>query len=186
MQRASIAATLTENDVPTDFVVDLINEIATCRGLLATFVQATTDRQVHTESDGAKRKWARKPGERDKLKGYFVGTNLKNRSAAELSEAAETILHQARLDTLPGVKPTDLTALNASLVAWKATNEAQAQAQNTATTSHSAADALSKSILDRRIEIQLAADKAFPYNDKANAAIRKEFGLPKNGPYSAT
>ena len=56
------------------------------------------------------------------------------------------------------MKPAELTALEAAIVSWKAANEAQAQ--NTATT-------------------------AFPYDDKANAAIRKEFSLPKNGPFSA-
>jgi hypothetical protein len=65
------------------------------------------------------------------------------------------------------VKPAELTALEAKIASWKAANEAQAQAQNTATTTHA------------------TADKAFPYDDKANTAIRREFGLPKNDPYSA-
>ena len=200
-QRPEVATALTAKDLATDFVVDLLSDISACRKLLATFVKATTDRQVHTETEaaqrmnlvvllqgvqnGAKRKWGRKPGQRDKLKGYFVGTTLKPLSFAQLSEAADTILEQAKLEALPGVTGGDLTALEEAIAAWKATNEAQAQAQNMATTAHTAADTLAGSIVDRRIEIQLAADTAFPYSDKANAAIRKEFGLPKNGPYSA-
>jgi hypothetical protein len=200
-QRATVAPALTAREVPTDFVVDLLNDIAACRALLATFVQETTDRQVHTETErtkrarlvlalqgvqnGAKRKWGRKPGEKDKLKAYYVGVTLRNLSTAELAEAADTILQQARLTTLPDVSAAELTALDAAIVAWKAANEAQALAQTTASTAHTSADALAKSILDRRIELQLAADKAFPYDETTNASLRKEFGLPKNGPYSA-
>lgn len=199
-QRPDVAAALEQKDLTPAFVTDLADDVATCRGHLARFVQATTDRQVHTERErglrlslvvalqavqsGAKRKWARTPGERDKLKGYFVGTTLKTLGFASLSEAADTILRQARLDSLPGVSAADLTGLESALTTWKATNEAQAQAQNTATVAHQAADALAKTILDRRLQLQLAADVAFPYDDKANAAIRKEFGLPKNGPFS--
>lgn len=200
-QRPEIAAALTAKELTPDFILDQQSDLAACRALLARFVQATTDRQVHTETErterrqlvlllqgvqtGAKRKWGRRAGERDKLKGYFVGTALKTMGFAELSEAAETILRQARLDTLPGVAPADLTALEAAMASWKATNQTQAQAQNAATTAHTAAEALAKGILDRRIETQLTADVAFPYDDPANAAIRKEFGLPKNGPFKS-
>ena len=179
-QRPEVATALTAKDLATDFVIDLLSDISACRGLLATFVQSTTNCQVHTETEaaqrrqlvvilqaiqsGAKRKWGRTPGERDKLKGYYVGTTLKPLSFAQLSEAADTILRQARLDALPGVKPADLTTLESAIAAWKATNEAQAKAQNAATTAHTAADTLAGSIVDRRIELQLTADTAFPYS----------------------
>ena len=196
--RPEVAAALAEKDLTAAFITDLSGNVATCRGHLATFVQATTDRQVHTEREkalrlslivalqavqsGAKRKWARTASQRDKLKGYFVGTTLKTLGFASLSEAADTILRQARPDSLPGVSTADLTGLESAITTWKAANEAQAQAQNAATVAHQAAESLAKTILNRRIQLQLAADVAFPYSDKASAAIRKEFGLPKNGP----
>lgn len=199
-QRPEVVTALAKRQLAARFTTDLLADIGRCRGFLATFVQSTTDRQVQTEAEktqrthlvlllqgvqsGAKRLWARKAGERDKLKGYYVGTTLKTLSFAELSVAAETILRQAKLDTLPGVTPADLTALETTLQSWKAVNEAQAQAQNGATTAHAAADLLAKGILNQRIELQLVADQAFPYNDSAHTAIRKEFGLPKNGPFS--
>lgn len=200
-QRPEIAAALAKKELTGAFVTDLLRTLGTCRAHLAQFVQATTDRQVHTEHEktlrlslvlglqavqsAAKRKWARTSGERDKLKGYFVGTNLKTLGFAPLSEIADTILRQARLDNLPGIAATDLAHLESAIGDWKAANEAQAQTQNTATVAHQAAEALAKTILSRRIELQLAADLAFPYHDKTNTAIRKEFSLPKNGPFSA-
>ena len=79
--RPEVAAALAEKDLTAAFITDLSGNVATCRGYLATFVQATTDRQVHTEREkalrlslivalqavqsGAKRKWARTASQRD-------------------------------------------------------------------------------------------------------------------------
>jgi len=41
-----------------------------------------------------------------------------------------------------------------------------------------------KSITDRRIHIQFAADVQWPASDKANARIRCEFQLPADRPFS--
>jgi hypothetical protein len=41
-----------------------------------------------------------------------------------------------------------------------------------------------KSITDRRIEIQLAAEAEWPSSNKANASIRTEFFLPPNRPFA--
>jgi hypothetical protein len=41
-----------------------------------------------------------------------------------------------------------------------------------------------KSITDRRIQIQLAADVQWPASDKANAPTRREFQLPADRPFS--
>jgi hypothetical protein len=42
-----------------------------------------------------------------------------------------------------------------------------------------------KSIEDRRVAIQLAADAEWPHIDPENAAIRKEFGLSPRTPFRA-
>lgn len=131
----------------------------------------------------AKRKWARSATEHSQLKAYYVGTTLKNLGFAGLAEAGDAILRQAQRDTLPGMTPEKLMALESALVTWKARNAAQSEAQNTATQAHTQTERLFREITTERIQLQLTADAAFPYGDKANGAIRTEFGLPKNGPY---
>ena len=42
-----------------------------------------------------------------------------------------------------------------------------------------------KSIEDRQVAIQLAADAEWPHRDTAHAAIRKEFGLSPRKPLHA-
>ena len=66
---------------------------------------------------------------------------------------------------------------------WKTHNATQSVAQNAATQAHSETERLFGEITTDRINLQLAADAAFPYTEKAYTAIRTEFGLPKNGPY---
>jgi hypothetical protein len=133
----------------------------------------------------AKRVWARSPTERGQLKAYYVGTALKALSFAALAEAADAIVRQARIDNLPGVTPQRLAALEQAISVWKGHNAAQSQAQTTASIAQQDITRLIAEITTARIQLQLAADTAFPYTDKANGPIRTELGLPKNGPYQA-
>jgi hypothetical protein len=48
---------------------------------------------------------------------------------------------------------------------------------------HFALNVLIKSINDRRRLVQFAADGEWPFDDAANAPIRREFGLPVNRPF---
>ncbi len=198
-RRESVADALLVEELPAGFTDALLAKIEACRGQLARYLSATADKQSATASEkelrlaligllqgvqtAAKRKWARSATEHSQLKAYYVGTTLKSLGFAGLAEAADAILRQARLDTLPGMTPEKLTALESAIVAWKARNAAQSEAQNTATQAHAEAERLFGEITTERIQLQLTADAAFPYGDKANAAIRTEFGLPKNGPY---
>ena len=198
-KRESVSAALLVEELPAGFADALLAKVGACRMQLATYLSATGDKQSATASEtelrqaligllqgvqtAAKRKWARSATEHSHLKAYYVGTTLKSLGFAGLAEAADAILRQARLDTLPGVTPEKLTALESAIVAWKARNAAQSEAQNTATQAHREAERLFGEITDERIQLQLTADAAFAYADKANGAIRTEFDLPQNGPY---
>lgn len=198
-KRESVSAALRTEELPAGFADALLNKITACRGQLASYLSATADKQSATAREketrlaltgllqgmqtAAKRKWARSTTERSHLKAYYVGTTLKSLGFAGFAEAADAILRQARLDTLPGVTPEKLTALESAITQWKAHNATQSAGQNAATVAHSETERLFGEITDERIQLQLTADAAFPYGDKANGAIRVEFGLPKNSPY---
>ena len=200
-QRESVAAALTSEEFPPALTAALGGKIEACRAQLAVYLSATTERQTETARENtlrlvligllqgvqtaAKRKWARSATEQSHLKGYFVGVTLKTMGFAALSEAADAILRQARQDALPGITPEKLTALSDAIALWKGHDAAQSAAQNAATQAHTEAERLFGEITTERIQLQLAAEAAFPHTEKANAAIRVEFGLPKNGPCKA-
>ncbi len=56
-------------------------------------------------------------------------------------------------------------------------------AQPDATDERTDLTVLVKTATDARITIQFAADAEYPYTTKANAAARKEFQLPADGPF---
>jgi hypothetical protein len=63
-----------------------------------------------------------------------------------------------------------------------ATNSTQTGSQSDATTARTALDGMVKAIMDKRIAVQYAADAEWPYTNKANAGIRREFFLPPDHP----
>ena len=200
-KRPEIATPLAAEALPAGFADSLLAQTALCRAAIATHLSATADRTSATAQEktvrlaligllqgvqsAAKRLWGRSATERGQLKAYYVGTALKALSFATLAEAADAIVRQARVDNLPGVTPERLAALEQALSVWKGHNAAQAQAQNTASVAQQEITRLVAEITTARVQLQLAADSAFPYTDKANGPIRTEFGLPKNGPYQA-
>ncbi len=197
--RESIAPSLLAEELPPRFAAQLLQKVTTCREQLARHLSATADKQSATASEktlrlsligllqgvqtAAKRKWARSATEKSHLRAYYVGTTLKTLGFASLAEAADAILRQAQTDALPGVGAEKLAALALAIETWKAKNADQSESQNAAMRAHGETERLFGEITTERIQLQLAADAAFPYLDKANAAIRTEFKLPKNGPY---
>jgi hypothetical protein len=199
--RASVAPSLVAEELPASFATKLLEKVVAGRQQLALYLGATADKQSATASEkilrlaligllqgvqaAAKRRWTRSATEKSHLKAYYVGTTLKALGFAGLAEAADAILRQAHTDALPGVGAERLSALESAIATWKAENAAQSASQNAATQAHNEAERLFGEITTARIQLQLAADAAFPYTDKASGAIRTEFGLPKNGPYQA-
>ena len=56
--------------------------------------------------------------------------------------------------------------------------------QSAATTQREELKTMIKSITDRRITIQYAADGEWPYTNSAHAGVRREFHLPLNQPFN--
>ena len=119
----------------------------------------------------------------DQLPNYYVGQKL-NASRALLEQYSEAILTQLATDTLPGITAAKVTALGDLRDAWITDNQTQGDAQSDATDERTDLTALVKTATDARITIQYADDAEYPYTTKANAAARKEFQLPANGPFT--
>ncbi len=119
----------------------------------------------------------------EQLPNYYFGQKL-NASRALLEQYSEAILTKLDTDTLPGITPAKVIALGDLREAWITDNQTQGDAQSDATDERTDLTALVKTVTDARITIQFAADAEYPYTNNANAAARKEFQLPANGPFT--
>jgi len=80
-------------------------------------------------------------------------------------------------DTLPGITTAKVTKLQNLRTAWIATSESQGESATAAQIARAELRTFVKTTADRKAAIQLAADAQWPHTDKANAGIRREFGL---------
>ena len=135
----------------------------------------TALREVQT---AARQKWTR--SQPAALKDYYIGENLPNMSRATLVQVTEGILLRLSTQTLPGITPETITALAAKRDAYVEANQTQlgyitgAKARREATLEHL------KTATDLRIEVQFAADAAYPFDNPKSAPARTEFALPLN------
>ena len=81
-------------------------------------------------------------------------------------------------DRPPGINTVFITKLAAARSQFMSAETAQGSKQAAATGAREARKQLVESIKDRRIEIQFAADAAWPPGQPGHGAIRREFGLP--------
>jgi hypothetical protein len=151
----------------------------------------------------AKQKYARRnPG---RLQGYFIGQRLTG-NASMLHQIAFSISElvtpktgtdlAAATDTLPGMTLEKVNKLRAFI----GLPEAGAEEPESSSSSSSEGgdglvdpdtvadvverDAMIKEINDRRMEVQFAADAAWPYTTPTNIEARRAFHLPRNRPFS--
>ena len=101
-------------------------------------------------------------------------------SRATLLKVTEGILLRLSTQALPGITPETITALEAKRDAYVEANQTQlsfiagAKARREATLEHL------KTATDLRIEVQFAADAAYPFDNPKSAPARTEFALPSN------
>ncbi len=156
----------------------------------------------------AKQKYARR--EPLRLHDFFIGDDLAANlatlhqnafSIAEiLTPQTGTNLATAR-DQLPGITLAKIDTLRAFLHLPPTGGSSSSSSTTTSSSSSSSGgggvtppdsiadvdlrDAILAEILDRRIEIQFAADGEYPYTDPLNHEARRAFELPLTRPYTA-
>src|SRR5207249_10007126 len=100
-----------------------------------------------------------------------------------LKPCSASMLERLGKDTLPGITPETVTALTGYRDAWlKATGEHTDDESDT----ESGVDNRNKqieSLKDRRLQIQFAADAAYPYTNPDREAARRAFQLPLDRPF---
>ena len=115
---------------------------------------------------------------------YFTGESL-HTSHARLDFIVASILLQLSEDNLPGITDEKVTALQTLHGAWDQADWDQDDAQLQASIQRFLRDDNLKILRGKRIDIQLAINAEYPYQDKENEAVRRLFLLPINRPYVA-
>ena len=176
-------------------VTSLVEDTDEARAKAAAAVQHSTATKTATAADykaahlllaamqevqkAAKQKYSRT--NRIALGDYFVGMKL-NGNRPNLLQTSQNLISKLGIDTLPGITAAKVTKLKNLRVAWVIANNDQTASASAAQSTRAELKTLLKSIEDRRMAIQLAADAEWPHTDPENAAIRKEFGLPPRKP----
>jgi hypothetical protein len=142
---------------------------------------------------GAKRKY-RGEGNQAGRSAYFVGETT-NVSLERLLFIAGSILLKLTPqpdpagtgtlppeDTLKGITAADLAELQQAHDAYIDKDAAQTTTGNEAGALRQQVEVLYDQVRIQRIDLQLAADLAWPHTNPANAPIRRAFSIPENRP----
>ena len=195
-QHTSHAPALAARDITAESVTDLLEDTDDARLKAGAAIQHTTAKKEATAADyqaahdllaalqevqkAAKQKYSRT--NRIALDDYFVGKKL-NGNRPNLLQTSQSIITRLASDTLPGITAAKVTKLKNLRVNWIIANNDQTANGSAAQTTRAELKTLIKSIDDRKVAIQLAADAEWPHTKAENAATRKEFGLPPRRPF---
>lgn len=178
---------------------ELLALVAEARNFSADAVQATTEAQFSTKTEGAERRALleavrevqaaarQKYSSTNKfaLRDYGVGTRLTTRSFESLTGIADAILEKLGDDALPGITAATLTAFADALAAYRNADGAQGTKRSNAIAKREKRDELLKAVKSARRTIQFAADAEWPYSRAASQEARAAFQLPPKKPFVA-
>jgi hypothetical protein len=179
-------------EIDIGFITAVTNGIKAARGQGASATQNDTGKESATLNEqearanlvtamrcvqaAAKRKYARTQPE--KLDDYAVGKNI-NASRPVLEEHSAQFLEKLNnSERPPSINTAFITKLATARSDFMAFGNEQGSKQSAASGARDARKQLVATIKDRRLELQFAADGAWPPGTPGNAAIRREFGLP--------
>ncbi len=194
-ENTDYAPKLVDEGIDADFVAKLHSKIEEADKLLASAGSKTADKRTSTRSEEtlktkllrrvstiqtrAKRKY-KTLGDPMRAK-YYIGEPIGD-SRSLLESAAKAILVHLKTDTLPGGKPTEVTALQTALSDYIRGQTAQTGDQSEATTARFLLAGKVKEIVDLRRDVQYAVDTLWPSDDPTNAGVRVQFKVPANRP----
>ncbi len=192
------ARKLKERALPDDHADALLARIHAARTFSADAVQASADAHDVTGDESDERKSlvaalrgvqaaARQEYHADspeQLVVYAIGTKIDALSFARLTGVAEAILTRLQAKPLPGITPEKVSALQATLSAYKVADTHQSGKSRSAETLRQSRDDALAQIRKDRQKIQFAADGAWPPTDPTSKPIRDAFHLPPTRPYT--
>ena len=185
-------AILTERCITATRLAEQTERITEARQRSGEGVGGTVTTRESTQSEGAARfdlqltvneictaayqKFSR--SNRTHLRNYRPHERWETLGRALFIQYTLDIINVGAADNLPGIPPEKIARGRARHAAYINSNVNQTTAQGGATGKRISLKALMKLITDFRVETKLAAEAEWPHTDPANAAIRKEFGLP--------
>lgn len=197
-QHKDHAPALAARDISEDHITQFLADVDTAREQATATLVSTTLRQNASATEAtaadallagmreiqkaAKQKYART--NRIALRDYLIGEEL-NGNRPNLMQTSQTLLNKAAEETLPGITAAKIKALRTARQAWIDANTAQTENRATAITQRTELQELLKSIEDRKVAIQLAADAEWPHTEKASAGIRTQFAMATTRPVVA-
>ena len=121
---------------------------------------------------------------------YFIGGHLSHEALQEVSIAAIAIRDRlvavppstTPVDTLPGVKPAQITALSNAITLYAENVTAGDEQQNQNAGALNAIETNLATLAGMRHQVQLAAEQAVPWRTPGVAATRAAFLLPDDRP----
>jgi hypothetical protein len=186
------ATILADEGIDAPFLTNLRAKIAEAAALVASAGGKTSAKETTTRTEEARKaelveligviqaRAKRKYPVGDPLRAnYFISQPI-TASRTLLETSTRSILAHLATDTLPGMKPADVPALQAALDAYLAVQTTQAGEQSGASGARASYEAKVKVVARLRREIQYAVDALWPAKKKTNAAIRVEFKLSPN------
>jgi hypothetical protein len=194
VKRAPHAEALAPFTITAAFLSELAADIAECRSLLGIVTDQKAERTVITKTEMTSKtallmilqrvqsaaliESAGRP-----VSGWYIGTNLSVQSRAMLEQIAAAIADKLETHTPVGL-PADMSVkVRAALTAWNTADADQGASLTSSKQRRATAMTIYNSINDRRYQILLAADAAYPHREKTNAPIRADFSIPKTRPY---
>ena len=198
-QRPECALPLAAEEITAAFAALLLTDTQATQAKFAQIVtlhgntrDATSTESTHHTSllqqltginSAALRKWGSTPAHKGDRDAYGIGKKLKDFSRPALETLVTGILQRIAADSLPGVTPTKIQALQSTFTAWKTADQEQTTHATDASQLLIEAKADLESLNARRRNIQLAADTIWPFSNSNNAPRRTAFGLPKTRPF---
>lgn len=195
-KKAIYAAKLADREIDDPFLAGVGTNCTAARALIGEATDKTTDKEGATEAETQEKRdlliltrevqaaaKQKHDGNKQELKDYHVGERIEQKRSL-LEQAVEDILNKLKTNTLPGIKPPKVQALKDALAAYKGGDSTQSGAQSDASGKRLSLDELMALINKDRRKILFAVDAEWSSTIAANAAIRTEFGLAPNRPYS--
>ena len=191
------ASTLESKGIANNFPVALEAKLKTLLQKSASAVDHTVDKESATLTEGHAKlillgdlrdlqgaaKQSFEKSNPLKLKEYLVGERIEQ-SRATLEESAGIIIAKADADRPAGVDTSSILKSQGDLSVYNQEQTKQESEQSSAHGMRTQRDALLAQIMADCRAIQIAADRAWPFQNKANAGIRREFLLPTRRPFA--
>jgi hypothetical protein len=114
---------------------------------------------------------------------YYIGQDL-GQDEIQLELMATTILTNLKTDTLRGVTPAKIAALQSAYDAWHAAVLAHPSNQVESQTDRAKGNEVVQKIKPTVRDITIAGDGAYPYDDLTTRPFRKLFHIPEKQPYT--